>query len=90
MPVVLVVMTLLVNVLNRPGAERLDTARRALAHAGYPDAELNRGQVPSQMSRCGVGQIQNKGYAYAWETEAHRGIFCLPVDGRPSSILVDG
>jgi hypothetical protein len=74
------------------GGKRIEQAiAKALSGlVRYPDAQLNRGQVPSQMSRCGVGQIRNKGYAYAWETEAHRGIFCLPVDGRPSRILVDG
>ena len=88
-PVGVAIAISLAYVLNQPGKIRLETARRDLAKAGYPNARVNRVQLPKIMQRCGVGQIRNKGYAYSWETDAHSGVFCLRQDGRPSSVIQD-
>ena len=80
----------LVGVLNAPSDKRLKSARQALAEAGFVDAQLSRGQSPSDMSTCEVGQIWKRGYAYAWRTESAKGIFCMRLDGRPNRIIVDG
>lgn len=88
-PLGIAVAIVLSHFLNQPVRTRLDAARRDLAKAGYPDARVNRAQTPSNMRRCGVGQIRNKGYAYAWEADVHSGVFCQPEDGRPVSILLD-
>lgn len=88
-PVGLAVAILLVYVLNQPGRTRLEIAQRDLAEAGYPNARVNRAQIPTNMQRCGVGQIRNKGYAYAWDTDAHSGVFCLRQNGGPSSVIRD-
>ena len=88
-PVGIAVIVPLAYFLNQPARTRLDAARRDLAEAGYPDARVNRAQTPSNMRRCGVGQIRNKGYAYDWKTDAHSGVFCQPEDGRPVSVLLD-
>ena len=78
-----------VSYLNRPNAQRRETARSALADSGYPGARVFPAQRVANMARCQVGQVRNKGYAYAWETDSHSGVFCLPEDGRPSRILLD-
>lgn len=83
------VVAALTMILNQPRAERLDAAREALAGAGYPDARLNHGQRVSEMTRCEVGQLKRKGYAFAWRNETHRGLYCLRLDGRPNRIIVD-
>lgn len=89
-PVALIVTALLANLLNRPAMERLETARRDLSLAGYPDAQLNRVQIPRNMARCNVSQVRtNRGFAYGWETETQAGVFCFPTDGRPTRILFD-
>ena len=85
----IVVALTLAYVLNRPGMMRLETVRRHLAEAGHQNARVNRAQIPANMQRCAVGQIRNKGYAYAWETDANSGVFCLRQDGRPSSVIRD-
>lgn len=85
----LVASYILVQVLNQPRMERLRAAREALAEAGYPGARVNRAQVTSQMVRCEVGQIRNRGYAYAWSNDRHSGLYCLRLDGRPNRIIVD-
>lgn len=84
--VVLVPVTLR---LNRPNVKRLEQARHELAEAGYPGARVSASQRVGHMARCSVGQVWKKGRAYGWETSSHRGVFCLPEDGRPSRILVD-
>lgn len=89
-PLLLVPVVLaLVMVLNQPRTERLNAAREALAEAGYPDARLNHVQTTSQMTRCEVGQIKGRGYAYAWRNAEHNGLYCLRQDGRPNRIIVD-
>jgi len=89
-PVALIVMTVLVNFLNRPAMERLETARRDLSLAGYPDAQVNKAQIPRNMARCDVSQVhKNRGFAYGWETETQAGVFCIPTDGRPARIFLD-
>lgn len=77
------------GVLNAPSDKRLEAARQALAEAGFVDAELARGQSPSEMSKCEVGQVWKRGYAYAWQTASAKGIFCMRLDGRPDRIIVD-
>lgn len=90
MPFVLVAAIALVNALNRPALERLETARTELARAGYAGARVNRAQLPRNMTRCEVSQVRsNRGYAYGWETDTATGVFCFPVDGRSNRILVD-
>lgn len=79
----------LVSWLNRPNLQRLETARQVLAEAGYPNARLSGSQQVSNMARCQVGQVFNKGRAYRWDTKAHGGVICLPEDGRPPRILLD-
>lgn len=74
---------------NGPDRRRLALGQQALAEAGFPDARVMRGQRPSRMHQCGVGQIQNRGYAYEWRSGQTHGVFCLPVDGRPGWIIVD-
>jgi hypothetical protein len=74
---------------NRPGEERLDLTRRSLADAGFPNAQVQRGQSPTNMSRCEVGQWRKRGYAYSWTAGSARGLFCLRLDGRPTRIIVD-
>ncbi len=74
---------------NRPGWQRLEQARSELAGAGFHDANVERGQTTDNMVRCKVGQVQNRGYAYSWTAGDRRGVFCLPVDGRPTQILID-
>jgi hypothetical protein len=88
-PVGIAVAITLAYILNHPGMMRLETVRRDLAEAGYPNARVSRAQIPTNMQRCEVGQIRNKGYAYAWETDAHSGVFCLRQDGRSSSVIRD-
>ncbi|MNE01654.1 hypothetical protein D3C87_320340 [compost metagenome] len=73
----------------RPNRDRVETALVALEQAGYHGASANRYQSPGNMHRCGVGQIKNRGYAYAWETATQSGVFCYPTDGRPQRILLD-
>lgn len=80
----------LVGVLNAPSDKRLDSARQALAEAGFVHAELARGQSHSEMSKCEVGQVWKRGYAYAWQTESAKGIVCMRLDGRPNRIIVEG
>ena len=77
------------GISNRPFEERLDRARQSLAEAGFPNARVQRGQSPTNLSRCHVGQLRNRGYAYAWTAGEARGLLCLPVDGRPTQINVD-
>lgn len=79
----------LVGIANSPGEKRLDRARQSLAQAGFPDARVQRGQSPTNMSRCHVGQLRNPGYAYAWVAGEARGLLCMPVDGRHTQIIVD-
>jgi hypothetical protein len=74
---------------QRPERIRVEAAEAALEQAGYFGANASRYQSPKNMQRCGVGQIRNKGRAYAWETATQRGIFCYPMDGRPQRIIVD-
>jgi len=74
---------------QRPERIRLEAAEAALEQAGYFGANASRHQSPQNMQRCGVGQIRNKGRAYAWETATQRGVFCYPMDGRPQRIIVD-
>ncbi len=40
------------------------------------------------MSECGVGQVKNRGYAYAWTSSHGDGVYCYPLDGRPQRIIV--
>lgn len=75
--------------LNNPNKKRLEAARQGLTDAGFPGADVQRGQVPSNMARCDVGQIRKRGFAYAWSTSTAKGLFCLPEDGRPSRVIVD-
>mgnify|MGYP005999650565 FL=1 len=90
LPVGLAVGVVAVTLLNRPVMERVDTARRDLALAGYPGAEVSRIQIPNNMARCDVSQVgKNRGYAYGWQTDAHSGVFCFPTDGRPTRVLLD-
>lgn len=86
---VLVLMLGFVGLASRPGDARLSLARSALAEAGFVDAQISRGQSPSEMSKCEVGQVWKRGYAYAWRTESANGIFCMRIDGRPNRIIVD-
>lgn len=79
----------LVGVLSAPSDKRLHSARQALAEAGFVDAQLSRGQSPSELSKCEVGQVWKRGYAFAWQTEGAKGIFCMRLDGRPNRIIVD-
>ena len=89
-PVALIVMTMIVNFLNRPSTDRLDAARRELARAGHSNADVNRSQVARNMALCDVSQVfKNRGYAYDWETDTNSGVFCFPTDGRPTRILLD-
>lgn len=84
------VAVVLVQVLNRPAIERLETARRELAQAGYPDARVGKTQRTGAMVRCNVSQVRsNRGYAYHWSADGADGVFCLPTDGRPTRILFD-
>ncbi len=89
LPIGMAVAIPLVYILNQPSRIKFQIADRELAAAGYPDARVNRAQMPSNMHRCGVGQIRNKGSAYAWETDTHSGVFCLPDDGHRSTIIVN-
>ena len=77
------------GLLNNPNKKRLEAVRHGIAEAGFPGADVERGQVPSNMARCDVGQIRKRGSAYAWSTPTAKGLFCLPQDGRPSRIIVD-
>jgi len=89
-PVALIIIAALVNVLNRPGWDRLETARRELSLAGHPGARVDKSQIPRNMIRCEVSQMrENRGSAYGWKTETEAGVFCLPTDGRPTRILLD-
>lgn len=74
---------------NNPSAKRLDAARRGLAEAGFSGAHVERQQLPSNMARCGIGQIRKRGSAYGWNTATAKGLFCLREDGRPSRVIVD-
>lgn len=74
---------------NRSGWQRLEEVRRELAGAGFDDAHVARSQTTNNMGRCRVGQVQNRGYAYSWTAGSRRGVFCLPIDGRPNQILID-
>lgn len=85
----LVGMVAFANWADRPRRERLDNVEQALAAGGFERADVSPTQSPTNMSRCKVGQMRNRGYAYAWRTEEARGVFCLPIDGRPSHIIVD-
>lgn len=90
MPVALLAMMVLVQFLNRPGMERLETVSRELSRAGHPDARVTKTQRPRNLVRCGVSQVRkNRGYAYDWETDSEAGVFCLPTDGRPAQILLN-
>jgi len=73
----------------RPSQARVEAAEAVLEQAGYLNAKVNRSQSPKNMYRCDVGQIKNKGYAYAWETATQSGVFCYPMDGRPKRILLN-
>lgn len=84
-----VVMVAALSLLNAPHRQRLDRVRQALASAGYADAQVSKGQRPSDMARCEVGQIERRGSAYAWRAGAVRGLYCLREDGRPSEIILD-
>lgn len=88
--VLLPVAVVIVQAMNRPGTERLETARRELARAGYPDARVEKSQRTGAMVRCHVSQVrENRGHAYHWTAGEAAGVFCLPTDGRPTRILVD-
>ena len=78
----------LVFALNQPTAKRLGEVRRALAEAGFPEAEVGRSQEPVNTSECGVGQITNRGYAYGWASAKAKGVYCYPTDGRPRRIIL--
>ena len=78
-----------VGLMNRSGEGRLKIARAALAEAGFGGATVLRGQSPRNMSRCEVGQVRRRGYAYEWSTDNAGGLFCLRVDGRPNRIMLD-
>lgn len=71
-------------------AAKVRLAREALWAAGYVDVEIDWEQNPRELSRCAVGQIRNKGRAYAWRTPTARGLYCAPEDGRPHRIIVEG
>jgi hypothetical protein len=79
----------LAGLLTNPNKTRLDAARQGLADAGFAGAHIERGQTPSNMARCDVGQIRKRGSAYAWSTPTAEGVFCLPEDGRPSRVIVN-
>lgn len=73
----------------RPNRDRVEAAEAALEQAGYHGARASWQQQPKNMHRCDVGQIKNRGYAYAWETETESGVYCYPIDGRPHRIILN-
>lgn len=89
-PVLMILLLLLTDYLNRPYYERLERVELELALAGYPDARVNGWQGTHNMVLCHVSQVRkNRGYAFAWKTPTQSGVFCLPTDGRPTRIILD-
>lgn len=63
-------------------------AREAVRAAGFADAQFQRGQSPTQLSLCKVGQTRNRGWAFHWRTEEASGLYCARDDGRADEILL--
>ncbi|PLR21385.1 hypothetical protein SGCZBJ_20510 [Caulobacter zeae] len=67
---------------------RRTQAREAVRAAGFTDAQFQRGQSPSLLSLCKVGQTRNRGLAFHWRTEEASGLYCARDDGRADEILL--
>ncbi|MBI1682416.1 hypothetical protein [Caulobacter hibisci] len=68
--------------------QRRAAAREAAAAAGFADARFERGQSPTLLSLCDVGQVRKRGWAFHWRTEAAEGLYCARDDGRADTIIL--
>lgn len=67
---------------------RRTEAREAVRAAGFGDVQFQRGQSPTLLSLCKVGQTRNRGWAFHWRAQEATGLYCARDDGRADKIIL--
>ncbi len=68
--------------------QRRTAARDAVRDAGFADARFERGQSPTLLSLCDVGQLRKRGWAFRWRAQGAEGLYCARDDGRTDTIIL--